>query len=526
MLLHDRFLENAARQPEKTALKAGKAIYSYAGFAEAADRLARALICHGVQRGDRVLLYMDNSAETCIAIFAVLLAGGVFVCLNPSTKYEKLIYVLNDCGARVLITQAARRLDLAQVRSDAKALQAVFLDQPDAGEGSTAHLAELLVRPAMKATLPRIIDIDLAALIYTSGSTGNPKGVMMTHLNMHSAVTSITTYLQNTAEDIVLCALPLSFDYGLYQLLMVLSFGGTLILEKDFVYPNLIIQRLLEEKVTGFPGVPTLFALLLNAKVLEKYRFPHLRYISNTAAALPTTLISRLREALPAVTLFSMYGLTECKRVAYLPPEELDRRPNSVGKAMPNCETYIVDENGRPVKPGQPGELVVRGANVMQGYWNLPEETSRALRPGLHPYERMLYSGDIFRQDEEGFLYFIGRKDDIIKCRGEKVSPREVENVLYQFEGVAEAAVLGRPDPVLGEAIVAVVKLSDRRPVEASEIARHCAGRLESFCVPQEILFIEEMPKSGNGKIDKKRIAELLAAGTLSANQHARPPSD
>ncbi|HNW60195.1 MAG TPA: AMP-binding protein [bacterium] len=524
MLLHDRFQQNAARHPGKTALKAGGAAWSYGELAAASGCLARALVREGLQRGDRVVLYMDNSADLCLAIFAVLEAGGVFVCLNPTTKYDKLIYVLRDCAARVLITQSARHLDLVQVRADAPSLQIVLVDRPEAAPGSTASLAAILAAPPLAATLPRIIDIDLAALIYTSGSTGNPKGVMMSHLNMHSAVTSITTYLQNTPEDRVLCVLPLSFDYGLYQLLMVLSFGGTLILEKDFAWPTMIIQRLLEEKVTGFPGVPTLFAVLLNAQILEKYTFPHLRYISNTAAALPTALISRLRAALPGVTLFSMYGLTECKRVAYLPPEELDRRPHSVGKAMPNCETFVVDEHGQPVPPGEVGELVVRGANVMQGYWNLPEETARALRPGRHPYERVLYSGDLFKQDEEGFLYFVGRKDDIIKCRGEKVSPREVENVLYQIEGIEEAAVLGRPDPMLGEAVTAVVKRSGKGALEAAEVLRYCAGKLESYCVPQEVLFIAEMPKSSNGKIDKKRIAAALAAGGLDLALQAEPP--
>jgi len=511
MLLHDRFLQNVPLHAGKIALKAGGVTLSYAEFGAAADRLARHLVGIGVRRGDRVLLYMDNSADTCVAIYAVLMAGGVFVCLNPTTKYDKLVYVLRDCGAAVLISQRARRLPLERLRADLAGLRVIMLDTPGEEGADSPALAEIFAAPPVGADLPRIIDIDLAALIYTSGSTGNPKGVMMTHLNMHSAVTSITTYLENTEQDIVLSVLPLSFDYGLYQLLMVLSFGGTLILEKDFIYPKVIIQRMIEEKVTGFPGVPTIFGLLFSLAGWEKYRFPDLRYVSNTAAALPAAFIARLRAAWPQTTIFSMYGLTECKRVAYLPPEEIDRRPGSVGKAMPNCDTLIVDEEGREVAPGETGELVVRGANVMQGYWNLPAETSRALRQGRHPYERVLYSGDLFRRDEEGFLYFVGRKDDIIKCKGEKVSPREVENVLYQIAGVGEAAVVGMPDPLLGEAVVAIVQRQDGGDLTAAEILRRCSGNLESFCVPREVIFIEEMPKSPNGKIDKKRLIAMLA---------------
>lgn len=511
MLLHDRFLANALRLADKPALKSGGAVYTYARFAADSDRLARALIQLGLQRGERVVLFMDNAPDTCLALFAILQAGGVFVCLNPTTKYDKLLYVIRDSGARFLITQQARRLPLAQLRQELPQLAVVLQDTAAADSPATGSLAAIYAEPPAKVNLPRLIDLDLAALIYTSGSTGNPKGVMMTHLNMHSAVTSITTYLENREEDIILSVLPLSFDYGLYQLLMVFSFGGTLILEKDFNYPAVILQKMIEERVTGFPGVPTIFAILLGMQDLPRFPLPHLRYISNTAAALPAAFIARLRAALPQATLYSMYGLTECKRVSYLPPAELDRRPNSVGKAMPNSETFIVDEEGREVAPGEVGELVVRGANVMQGYWNLPDETARALRPGRHPFERVLYTGDLFRTDAEGFLYFVGRKDDIIKCRGEKVSPREVENVLHQLEGVAEAAVLGQPDPVLGESVQAFVRCAAGQTLAESVVLRHCSRHLENFCVPQRVIFVDEMPKSGNGKIDRKILAALLA---------------
>ena len=265
---------------------------------------------------------------------------------------------------------------------------------------------------------------------------------MLTHLNIVSAATSITTYLENTPDDIIINLLPLSFDYGLYQVLMAFKVGGTIVLERSFTYPHTVIETIIREKVTGLPIVPTISAVLLQLD-LSPYKFPDLRYISNTAAALPTHHIIRLRELFPHVRIYSMYGLTECKRVSYLPPDQIDIRPTSVGRGMPNEEVYIVDEKGQRVPPGVVGELVVRGSNVMKGYWELPEETEEKLKPGPFPGEKVLYTGDLFRMDEEGYLYFFGRKDDIIKTRGEKVSPKEVEDVLYSLPGIAEAAVIG-----------------------------------------------------------------------------------
>jgi acyl-CoA synthetase (AMP-forming)/AMP-acid ligase II len=261
---------------------------------------------------------------------------------------------------------------------------------------------------------------------------------------------------------------------------------------------------LVSERVTGFPLVPTISALLLQMD-LGKYDLSSLRYVTNTAAALPTAHILELRQRLPHVRLYSMYGLTECKRVSYLPPEQIDRRPTSVGRGMPNEEVYVIDEQGNRLVSGI-GELVIRGSNVMKGYWELPEETARMLRPGPLPGEMVLHSGDLFRMDEEGYLYFVGRKDDIIKTRGEKVSPREVENVLYELAGVAEAAVVGVPDAVLGQAVKAVLTLRDGATLGEQDVLRHCSRRLENFMVPKLVEFREAMPKTSTGKIDKKTL--------------------
>lgn len=476
-----------------------------------ANGLANSLIGEGVARGDRVAIFMDNSVETAVAIFAVLKAGAVFCVINPTTKSDKLAYMLGNSGATVLICDRLHFNTALAAGVRARDLRCIVgvPDCPGSSElGGPRTLAfrDILEGASSAAPVIDCIDLDLATIVYTSGSTGFPKGVMATNLNVVAAANSITQYLANTADDVILNVLPLSFDYGLYQLLMAFKVGATLVLEKSFVYPYRVVDLMLRAKVTGFPGVPTIFAILLQLKDLRKYEFPSLRYITNTAAALPVAHIRRLREVFPHAEIYSMYGLTECKRVSYLPPEELDRRPDSVGKAIPNTEVYVVDEGGRRLPAGEVGELVVRGAHVTRGYWRDPEETARKFRAGPLPGETVLYTGDLCRVDEAGFLYFIGRKDDIIKTRGEKVSPKEVENVLYLIEDVAQAAVLGVPDPVLGQAIKAVIVPRNGTPLTPRELIAHCARHLEDFMVPKIVEFRADLPKNGNGKIDRKEV--------------------
>jgi acyl-CoA synthetase (AMP-forming)/AMP-acid ligase II len=285
------------------------------------------------------------------------------------------------------------------------------------------------------------------------------------------------------------------------------------VLERSFAYPAAVIERIVRERVTGWPIVPTMAAILLQLD-LGRFDFSSLRYITNTAAALPAEHIRRLRARFPRVALYSMYGLTECKRVSYLPPDQLDRRPTSVGRAIPNSEVYLVDEHGRRLGPHVVGELVVRGSHVTRGYWELPEETEARFRPGPVPGERVLYSGDLFRMDEEGYLYFVGRTDDIIKTRGEKVSPREVEEVLHAHPAVAEAAVTGVSDPVLGEAIRAVITLRDGARLTAAEVIRHCRQRLEDFMVPRYVEFCDSLPKTSTGKIARRELSAPAGLGS------------
>jgi len=504
-LVHDALQQSAERYPGKTALLFEGRRWSYAEIEERANRLANALIAHSVQRGDRVAIYLGNCAEAVIAIFAALKANAIFTCINPTTKFDKLSYILNDCRATALISHTNRRHLIGQLRDQVPSLKFVVLAGPQGhgDEETGVPLSQVWQEFSSDRPPRRAIDIDLAAIIYTSGSTGCPKGVMCTHLNMVSASTSIIQYLENVPEDIIINVLPLSFDYGLYQVLMAFQVGATLVLERGFAYPAAILNRIEVERVTGLPGVPTIFAMLLQMDLLH-WDLSSLRYLTNTAASLPVSHIQRLRKAFPQAKLYSMYGLTECKRVSYLPPEELDRRPGSVGVAIPNTEVWIEDEEGRRLGPGEIGELVVRGSHVMQGYWELPEETARTFRPGRYPAERLLYTGDLFTMDEEGFLYFVSRKDDIIKSRGEKVSPKEIEDVLYQLEGVIEAAVVGVPDPILGQAIKAYVVREGSAGLTERDVLRHCAAHLEDFMIPKYVEFRDSLPKTPSGKISKR----------------------
>jgi amino acid adenylation domain-containing protein len=513
MLVHHFLEQSALRSPDKVALIFQNERFTYRQIDERANQLAHALINAGLKKGDRVSLFLDNSPETVIALFGVLKAGGVFSTLSATLKTKKLEYILDNSEASFLISHWQKNEIVAQAVTSISSLKAVIMCGEQKNPLPARAAAPCFIgwdtfihpQPVSPPEMP-CIDVDLANIIYTSGSTGNPKGVMMTHLNMVSAATSITQYLGNKETDIILNVLPLSFDYGLYQIIMAFKFGGTVVLEKSFAYPYVVIDKMIKERVTGFPGVPTIFALLLQLKDLKKYSFQHLRYITNTGAALPVNHIKALRDIFPHVKIYSMYGLTECKRVSYLPPEEIDRRPTSVGRGMPNEEVYIVNDKGERAGPGLVGELVVRGSNVMRGYWKSPEETDQVLKPGLYPGEKVLYTGDLFKMDEEGYLYFVGRKDDLIKTRGERVSPKEVENTLHEIKGVAEAAVIAIPDEILGNAIKAFIIPTNGSTLTEKDILKYCSENLESFAVPKHIAFIDSFPKTSSGKIDKKAL--------------------
>jgi len=502
-LLHDFLHDSAARLPDKCALVCAGRGSTYAELEAASNGLACALRRRGVQRGDRVVVFAENSRTAAISFWGALKADAIVSMVNAGTKAEKLAFILNDCRATALIAAPHLASTFVPAALRAPHLRAVIVD---------GLLPALGVESGARPPARRAIDIDAAAIVYTSGSTGEPKGVLLTHRNMLTASASITAYLENVEDDVILGVLPLSFDYGLYQLIMASQLGARLVLEKSFVFPQRVMETVVRERVTGFPGVPTLFATLAEMESLPGFDLSAVRYVTNTAAALPFKHIRKLGEIFPQARIYSMYGLTECKRCTYLPPADLLRKPGSVGIAIPNTELWLVDEQDRRLGPGKVGQLVIRGATVMAGYWEKPEATAQRLRPGPLPGERVLYTGDLCRLDDDGYLYFVARMDDIIKSRGEKVAPKEVENALVEVAGVKEAAVVGVPDARLGEAICAFVVLEKGAVLTSERLLLECRQRLEPFMVPQQIVFLRELPKTSSGKIHKAGLREQRPA--------------
>ena len=510
-LLQDSLQRTAQTFPDKIAIISGVDRISYGQLWQRSVQMANALKSRGVRRGDRVAIYLDNTWQCAVSVFGSLLADAAFVLINPQTKSDKLAYILSDSAARVLIAESALlrcvQPALAQLESTPYLLVAGPVPAGTQAESLKTAWASASDTPPQPAN----IALDLASLIYTSGSTGDPKGVMHTHQSMRFALESLVEYLEITYQDRIICVLPLSFDYGLYQLLMAVHTGAALVIERSFAYSAQIFNLLESEKITVFPGVPTVYAMLLAGDEKSPLRFPHVRKVTNTAAALPASFNQRLQKIFPNAALYRMYGLTECKRVCYLDPTLIDQKPESVGKAIPGTETLLLNDQGLPVAPGEPGKLYVRGPHVMLGYWQQPDKTDHMLHPGPTLGEKMLCTQDYFTADQDGCLYFVGRSDNIIKSRGEKVSPTEVEAVLYSLPGVREASVLGVPDAILGQAIQAIISLSEGADLDETKIRKFCAQRLENHMVPSHILLMPDLPKSANGKIDNKALAAMLA---------------
>ena len=483
---------SAASRPDGVAVIRDDRSLTFAELESRAEAAARGLRDLGVNRGDRVALVLPNDLDMAVAVYAVALAGGCFCPINPSVKHDRLAYMLAD-------TQAAA------VLCDEELLEAVAGVAEETGAGPVSSVAA--VEKTEGRAGEHVLDVDLASIIYTSGTTGEPKGVTLTHRNMTFVGESIIESLGMNSEDRVLCVLPLSFGYGLFQLLMCVRLGATLVVEPGFAFAGRVVEILERERITILPGVPSVFAVLTSLQGLADRDLPHLRLMTNAGAGLPEATRAELRRTFPGAGLHSMYGLTECLRVCTLPPEEQDRKPGSVGKPIPGTDAWVADDEGQPLPPGVIGELLVRGGHVMQGYWRDLEATGLKLRPGHWPWERILATGDLFRADEEGYLYVEGRRDDQIKSRGEKVMPREVEDVLLSHDAVHEAAVVGVPDRILGQAIHAHVVLVDGVEIKTPELRRHCAERLEVHKVPKQVVVRDALPRTINGKLDRKALA-------------------
>ena len=504
---HAAFEATARRLPDKLALVCGSQRVAYRELLARVQALAATLRADGVSPGDRVVALLENGVEFAVAVHAVSMVGGVFVPVSPLAKADKLRFIVEDCGATVLLTHDQLAPAWTPVLREVPALRRAWV----AGVAGSAPV-DPRVRPWAElqdvAIAPVVDRPDLALLIYTSGTTGHPKGVMLAHSNLASVWRSIQAWLQLREDDVIGLVLPTAFSYGLNNLLMALATGATVVLERWAAFPVRLVELLARERVTMLPGVPTLFSSVLGLRHLSTFDLGSLRTITNAGAALPEAHVRRLRAAFPRARLFLMYGMTECVRASYLPPDEVDTRPTSVGRGMPHQAHWLVDETGRRLPHGSTGELIVCGRHVMLGYWGRESDTATRLKPGVSEGEREYRTGDIFRSDADGYLYFVSRTDDIIKTRGEKVAPREVENAIYRLDGVTGCAVVGVPDEALGQAVKAYVTLKPGSKLTGRDIVRHCLACLESYMAPRSVEIVEALPRTESGKIRHASLRE------------------
>jgi acyl-CoA ligase (AMP-forming) (exosortase A-associated) len=512
----------AERFTDAPALVYGQKQSSYAELNAEVDAFAAGLMALGVQRGERVAIYLEKRFETVIASFGAPAAGAVFVPLNPLLKAEQVAFIMQDCDVRVLLTSPERYALLGETLPACPALRHVVLtdgaQSPDTehGRGHERHVwSELLAAPACAGH--RVIDTDMAAILYTSGSTGRPKGVVLSHRNMVAGAKSVASYLENKPSDTLLAALPLSFDAGFSQLTTAFHSGARVVL-LNYLMPRDVLKAMEREKVTGLTAVPPLYIQLAQLEWPAAIN-ENLRYFANTGGRMPRETLDQLRTRVPAAKPFLMYGLTEAFRSTYLPPTEVDRRPDSIGKAIPNAEILVLREDGSPCEAEEPGELVHRGALVGMGYWNDAEKTAERYKllpasapgrqSGLQLPEYAVFSGDTVRRDAEGYLYFIGRRDEMMKTSGYRVSPTEVEEILYASKLVGECVAFGVDHPTLGQAIQVIATApSGAAELDMAALQAACRQHMPAYMVPAGIeMQTGPLPRNPNGKIDRKLLS-------------------
>jgi acyl-CoA ligase (AMP-forming) (exosortase A-associated) len=525
-LLDQLITKSALRTPNAAALKANRRTLSYGQLASDVSRFANGILALGIGRAERVGIYLDKRPEAVVASFGASAAGAVFVPINPLLKAEQVAYILRDCNVRVLVTSAERLTLLEGVLASCPDLKRVILVGTRANETSRYGIpivewGEVLDAPSRGGY--RVIDQDMVAIFYTSGSTDKPKGVVLSHRNMVMGAMSVADYLENNSDDVLLAALPLSFDAGFSQLTTAFWAGARVVL-LNYLLPRDVINSIVAERVTGLTAVPPLYIQLSQLDWPSSIT-RHLRYFASTGGRMPFETLGKLRAMLPQTKPYLMYGLTEAFRSTYLPPEEIDRRPDSIGRAIPNAEILVLREDGTRCAVNEPGELVHRGALVGMGYWNDREKTAERYRPlpndekGRVLPEIAVFSGDTVRADEEGYLYFIGRRDEMIKTSGYRVSPTEIEEVLYSTRLVGEVAAFGVPHEVLGQAIAAVATPKPGEQLSPAVLLSACRERLPPYMIPGKVeVRPGPLPRNPNGKIDRKRLAHEF----LNAYEKAR----
>lgn len=519
-LIHQFITRSAQVAPDSPALLFKDQSFSYSQLQNQVKAVADALLGLGIGPGERVAVYLPKQPETVFSLFGAAAAGACFVPINPLLKPRQLAHILPHCNVRILITSGPRLDSMLEVLNACPDLHTIVLveDQvPDRSSTLTQKLLsfrELCLSSSDSPAPHRRIDTDMTAILYTSGSTGNPKGVVLSHRNMVAGAVSVASYLGNSCDDRLLAVLPLSFDAGLSQLTTAFSVGASVVL-MDYLLPRDVLRAVARYRVTGLAAVPPLWNQLKDLD-WPVQAVQSLRYITNTGGAMPVSTTRSLQETLPDTLIFLMYGLTEAFRSTYLPPDQINVRPESMGKAIPNAEILVINDSGRECGPNEPGELVHRGALVSLGYWNDPEKTAERFKPcpvqppEIPNTELAVWSGDQVMKDAEGYLYFISRKDEMIKTSGYRVSPTEVEEIAYASGLVAGAAALGLTHTALGQGILLVVTPSGEVTDTALEeaVLAYCRQELPNFMVPTAIIAHSALPHNQNGKIDRRTLAE------------------
>ncbi|MCB1724135.1 MAG: acyl-CoA ligase (AMP-forming), exosortase A system-associated [Gammaproteobacteria bacterium] len=525
-LLHHLISASASRTADAPALLFKQDVLTYAALASQVAAVASGLRGLGVIRDERVAVYLPKQFETVTSMFGSMAAGGVFVPVNPILKPEQVGHILRDCATRILITSADRAALLEDTLKECPDLVHLIVtgsgDLPSLDGKMVLGWEQMLGEPSMPPQAR--IDADMAAILYTSGSTGRPKGVVLSHRNMLAGAHSVAEYLQNNASDRLLAVLPFSFDYGLSQLTTAFSVGASVVL-MDYLLPRDVIRAVAKYQVTGLAAVPPLWNQLATLPWPDE-AVACLRYITNSGGAMPIATTSALRASLPNTLVYLMYGLTEAFRSTYLPPDQVDIRPESMGKAIPNAEIMIVREDGSECGVDEPGELVHRGALVSLGYWGDREKTDIRFKPapaqpaGIPNPELAVWSGDRVKRDAEGFLYFIGRNDEMIKTSGYRVSPGEIEEVVFQIDGVEQAVAFGAPHPQIGYGIVLIVQTASAT-IDVESILAHSRLHLPLFMIPGHVHVAAELPRNPNGKIDRKALSIQFAEVFTSTEPNA-----
>jgi long-chain acyl-CoA synthetase len=504
MLVHEFLLHFAVLSGDKIALVHDQKRVSYKTLGDHAEYVAQWLVQEGLSTGDRVAILTDNPTYYISCYFGILMAGGVAVGLNTQTSARSLDHVLTDCQPSFFLLSGPNTKFKKHLMSHFPKVRLEDADTLFSRDNRLPHTA----------LLPSLNETNIAQIMYTSGSTGKPKGVILSHRNLTANTRSIIQYLGLTERDRAMAVLPFFYSYGNSVMLTHIAVGASLVVNQSFVYPNLILEQMINEKVTGLAGVPSTFAILLHRSAAREHTFPHLRYLTQAGAAMSPKLAAQLNALFPGSDIYIMYGQTEAApRLSYLAPADLFRKPGSIGKAIPGVTLEVLRQDGTPALPGETGEIVAQGDNIMVGYWQRPEETSMALRDGK------LWTGDLAYQDTDGFLFIVSRKSDMIKCGSHRIAPKEIEEIIMEIDGVVEVAVAGKTDQILGETISAYVVRQEHSSLNEKDIIRYCRANLPAFKVPHEVVFLKELPKNESGKIVKQ---ELHKKSALSHNAPAK----